>query len=86
MVEAEKSFEEEGAMSQMRTDDMLEMVRRDVGALDQLETKAPADVQDFLNSTAFWDAAEQSYETLDVDGSGSIEAEVWVPAHLFIYI
>ena len=63
----------------MELDDIIEMVRRDVSIVKKIESRAPAEVKDFLNSEAFWSDVQDRYQRLDVDGNGQIDANELYP-------
>jgi len=54
-------------------------VKRDASTIGKIERKAPQEIRDFLRSEDFWAAAEERYRALDVDKSGSIEADELFP-------
>ena len=54
-------------------------MRRDASTIGKIERKAPREIQEFLQSEDFWATAAERYRELDVDNSGSIEADELFP-------
>jgi len=72
-------LEAEIEFAQMELDEILEMVRRDVSIVKKIEARAPPEVQEFLRSAAFWNDVQDRYTRLDVDKSGTIDANELYP-------
>ena len=54
-------------------------MRRDASIVGKIERRAPPEIRTFLQSQEFWKTAEERYRALDVDESGTIEAEELFP-------
>jgi len=61
------------------TPNLYRKVRRDASTIGKIERKAPPEIRDFLQSEDFWATAAERYRELDVDNSGSIEADELFP-------